>query len=277
MPSVCIAQKESEQCLAYSRTSHRRCRLCRLHGQKTCSTHKNYYKNWFANHQPWYRLSWLSDREVAEWKFQLQNGYVEVPEVHVRGLQPTFTEYYRFLVTYARVPVEWNTHCLQATLKNMLRTLFALNEGAIRRVKCLLNTPRDCIVVFQQLLYAWIQYLVEMRQETGVWIPYGTAYDILRDVLHGCDEWKQILFSSDFEKILTARATVLHVPGSLLNSVDTQYVQPLQADLLRNLKLHLKSLVYRRISPYHEELMQVTWHPKRVEAMLEAGIEPWDI
>lgn len=276
MPSSIVAQKESEQCLAYSRNNHRRCRLRRLYGQKTCSTHKNYYTNWFTNHQPWYRVTWLSERELAEWRFQLVRGHVEVPEVHVRGLQAQFVEYYRFLVTYARIPVEWNTACLNTSLTDTMRQMFANEEGAERDLQVFLNTPRDCIVVFQHLFYAWIQHLITLRRETGTWVPYATAYNVLRNSLHTCEEWRQVFYSVELEKIVTTRATILHVSGSLLGDVDILYIQPLQNDLLHNLKVFLKSSIRRRLEPYHEELMQVMWHPERVAAMLEAGEEPWD-
>jgi hypothetical protein len=277
MPSCIVAQKESEQCLAFSRNNHRRCRLRRLYGQRTCNTHKNYYPNWFTNHQPWYRVTWLSERELAEWQFQLARGYVDVPEVYVRGLQGAFVDYYRFLVTVARIPVEWNTICLDISLKTIVERMFTNEEGAEREIKVFLNTPRDCIVVFQHLFYIWIQHLITLRRETGGWIPYMTAYDILRNSLHTCEEWRQVLYSIELEKIVTRRATILHVPGSLLNNIDTLYIQPLQRDLLQNFKLVLRSNIRRRLALYHEELIQVTWHPNRVAAMLEAGEEPWDI
>ena len=271
-----MAQNTSEQCLAYSRNNHRRCRLRRLYGQKTCSTHKNYYRNWFINHKPWYRLTWLSERELAEWRFQLLQGHVEVPEVHVRGLQAPLVEYYRFLLTHARIPVEWNTVCLNTSLTDIMQRMFANEEGAERGLQLFLNTPRDCVVVFQHLFYVWIQHLIEVRRDTGIWISYATAYGVLRTLLHGCEEWRQVFYSCDIEKIVMARATILHVPGSILNTVDTLYIQPLQTDLLQNFKLYLRSVIRNRLAPYHEELMQVTWHPDRVAAMLEAGEEPWD-
>jgi hypothetical protein len=268
-----VALKDSEQCLAFSKSDHRRCRLRRLYGQKICTAHKNYYTNWFVLHPPWYRETWLSEREKKESIFQLKNGYVTVPEAHVRGLQGSFTEYYEFLVRYANIPVEWNIQCLNTCLALDLED----EQQPVSHLPLFLNTPRDCLFVFQQLLFLWIQRLVTHRQTTGDWLPYVTAFEKLRRLFTACDGWQQMLFSEDMKKVIQTRARILHVTGSILAEVDTLYIRPLQNDFLVMFKNEFKPLVRRRLAPFHEELMIVMWSTERVAAMLEAGIEPWDI
>jgi hypothetical protein len=147
--------------------------------------------------------------------------------------------------------------------------------GAEIELNLLLNTPEDAFAIFQQLLYSWVQYLVLHRQTSGQWIEYDTAVNVLQRCMSSSN-WKQLLFSFQLKTCIENRASILHVPGSLLAAVDTQYIQPLQTILYPQFTLQWKNAVKRRLEPFHEELMQVTWHPSRVEAMLEAGIEPWD-
>lgn len=273
MPSVSIALTDIDRCLAFSKADHRRCRLRRLYGEKTCNAHRNYYSNWFLFHQPWYRKAWLTERETKEYIFQLTNGYVRVPEVHVRGLQSSFTEYYEFLVRYAAVPVEWNTTCLHSCLALDLEN----PQETVSRLPTFLSTPGDCIVMFQNLLYLWIQQLVAYRQKTGSWLPYQTAFDYLRRCFTECGDWKKLLFTVDIEKVISKRARILHVAGSILSEVDTLYVIPFQKDFLPMFKAHFKGIVRQQLAPYHEELMIVMWSTERVAALLDAGIEPWDM
>lgn len=273
MPSSYVALQEADQCLAFSRNNHRRCRLRRLEGQKTCNTHKNYYKRWFVNHQPWYRITWLSQRELAEWKFQLSNGYVDIPESYVRSLNGSLSEYYRFLVQYAQVPVDWNRPCLTASIvidpQHPEQTTDAL--------RIFLNTPEDCAIVFKELLFRWIQTLIAYHQKNSIWLPYADALRILQTIITGCEDWQQLLFSQSIENELARRARIFHVAGSMLAHINITYVLPLQQDLPLAFKTFFKDAAKRRIAPFHEELIAAAWHPDRVSKWLEAGIEPCDM
>ena len=275
MPFI-VALCKQEQCLAFSRNDHRRCRLRRLYGQKTCSVHRNYYENWFSNHQPWYRIGWLSDREREEYKFQLSGGHLTIPEHHVRALQPTLGDYYRFLVQYANIPVQWNVNCLSDAILMSMRRLFQEVDGAEKEFAVFLNTPEDCLTVLQNMISAWVRIILQLRQEIGTWISYSKAYDHLCFIIQSSEGWRQLIFSTDMEKLVSTRASILHVAGSVLDTIDTLYLKPLQKDFLLMFKVHCKAGIRQRMNMLKEELMMVTWHPTKVAAMLEAGDDLWE-
>ncbi len=272
-----IAVYEQEQCLAFSRRDHRRCRLKKMQGQRTCKTHKHYYDDWFLRHPAWYRRSWLSQRELYEYSFQLSKRHVLVPEVHVRGLQPNFEEYYRFLVQQAAVPVSWNTHCLSSCLKHILKRLSQGDALAAHEVTVFLNGPEDCYMVLQCLLYSWVRVLIEHYQEHGSWISYEAAFSYLFACMTCSNAWLMLFHSLAVDTLFLQRATNLHVEGSLLHTVDVLYIQRLSKEYIPRFKHHCRQILKTRVNQFKEELMQVTWHPRRIEAYMNLGIDIWDM
>lgn len=272
-----VATDKKEQCLAFSQKDHRRCRLRRLYGEKTCYVHRKYYSDWFVNHQPWYRLAWLSEREKAEFTFQISQGHIYIPEHHVRQLQPNLEEYYRFLVKYAKIPVQWNMNCLTNSLLMTMKRMFQEVEGAENEITFYLNTANDCSLVLQELIDAWVRILVQIRQDSLAWMSYPTAYRYLSLLVQKNEQWRQIAFSGELEKWLVKKASIPHVAGSFLAMVDALYLRPLQEDFPKMFKEWCKKGIRQQMNHFKEELMQVTWHPDKVSAMLEAGEEPWDI
>jgi hypothetical protein len=67
---VHLGHTEQNKCQAYTH-KHRKCRLEVSDGERVCSIHKSYFKNWFINHPP------LEEKEFEEGKRRKQAEFLD--------------------------------------------------------------------------------------------------------------------------------------------------------------------------------------------------------
>ena len=149
-----IASDPSKQCLGFSSTDHRRCRLERVSNEYTCKVHKNYYLNWFEKHPGFLNHS-VTSREYNEYHFQIVNRHVHIPIHILKNLSEIYSDYYLFLITHTGYQGHVNMYCLDRLVQDAAQSLLYQMRIGIR------ISP-----------YKYIAYL----------IPLFTSYEAIKNI-----------------------------------------------------------------------------------------------
>ena len=97
------------QCTAFTKAGTR-CKKKSIN--KVCQYHQNYYENWIELHPP--PLGWrLQLDEKPEYKFQIENGHVQITQEYVKSFtEPEQSDYYEYLLHLPHIEIDVNTKML---------------------------------------------------------------------------------------------------------------------------------------------------------------------
>jgi len=274
------AKSEETRCLAFGQTDKRRCRLEKEYGEKTCHIHRNYYINWFKTHSPFTRIETLTERELAEYKFQLTNGHLLLPKEHVESLPTLYKEYYIFLLEHTKLSPSVN----RSLFGDILNRLFleGYDEGFMnstvfraridRCFKWALRDTLSCIYVFNAIvLFAYSFAIAVELGDSGY--TYTTLETFLDVVLLEYPEWRQLAFSNIPRSLWVDRQAVHEQTEyhPMYKEGVTQTLKPILNTALTLFQITHESALVERLRPYKEELIAQACHPRHLQRWLDSG------
>jgi hypothetical protein len=274
------AKSEETRCLAFGQTDVRRCRLERISGEKTCHIHRNYYRNWFKTHEPFYHIETLTERELAEYKFQLTNGHLLLPREHVETLPGIYKEYYIFLLEHTKLSPSVN----RSLFRNILNRLFlkGYEEGFMnstvfraridRCFKWALRDSLSCIYVFTAILDFVYSFALHV-EIGGSQYTYATLETFLDVVLLQYPEWRQLTYSNILHDLCADRQAIHERSGYLPIYIEgiTQTLKPILDTVLTLFQITHQSALIEHMRPHKEELIASACHPRHLQRWLDSG------
>lgn len=291
------AASDKSQCLGYSK-DHRRCRLERDADSKTCSIHRNYYRDWWTKtYRSYGNIDWASSRQRAEYEFQLRNGHTEVPDWYFARLRKGDRKEYLWLIQVAKCNPLRNLELFYYVILCMvdeLLTFYSLEKERIRVVvsefELLLQTPKCCQEAFSVLLFrtlfAYKHYNHLITDTRGHMFWYRTFTFV--------KSWTQLLKSSVLHECIAEFRNKLDTMGMtflvqedgvgwLEDGPTSGTVEKLRSVLDTVSNLVNNSMAERAIILRHNgqelkrELVAIAFAPERVARLLDAGYEIEDL
>lgn len=254
-----MAKTEKEQCTAFGGArGPRRCRLVARPGHTTCHIHRNYYRGWCESHQPADHWNDLTQRQQAEYSFQVSRGLVEIPAEQIMRLRLSQLDYYTLFMRYTDYSPTINMRCLTEYI-----FLHADNGGGIEEY--MLKDVDTCYIVFKSIILRSII----MRQDT----PAVTM--LSAEVFLSRPECRQLVFSAKLGTLFEFFKDIIQIyaPGRQelydlyeINKKDGV----VQSSLRRAFSVHAAT-IKKRCAVYKEDLIAAAWAPSRVEKWLERG------
>jgi hypothetical protein len=257
-----VATTEKVQCTAFGRRDRRRCRLERRSGCLTCEVHKRYYETWHANHLLFDRYH-MSKREREELEFQIQRGYVRIPEEWAARLY-TYgeREWYQFLLDHTDIHPLVNVSCFEHIVYAELFHNWSSRDYS--KMNKYIGHPESAVYVFRMILH-WSS----LMSHHG----FYSFLDLMKTYFEKLD-WRSILFSTgclaEFESALDdLRAAFPDFKGGW-DVMDSEH--PI-ARFLKKFHKKTADKVRLRCSIYKEELMAAAWAPRRIQRWLDMGYD----
>lgn len=144
------AKHPDSQCCAFTK-DHRRCRLTRSQGQKTCLIHRNYYYQWFDTmlfHKE--GLSWysLSRRQRYEIEFQLRHKHVILTESDVQSFtRNPYTLFPQKLIEWGAIDPFWIESVFQGIITTLFTNVFHEwpSQLAVDELQVFVNSLGPCL------------------------------------------------------------------------------------------------------------------------------------
>jgi hypothetical protein len=281
-----VAQTANEQCLGYSKKDHRRCRLQRRPGEKTCLIHKHYYTNWFNTHtvNEWRTAGKRCRSEIV---FQLRNRHV-VPPSHILARIPTHSlDVWNLFVQFSDEPISLNEECFHFAVKNIVKSLLILKHTGsdkyrdyiqtIRKsIDIYLKTPDDCKMVFLKILNC-IMTMLALQFETFR-VSIQTLRLVLRILFLKPNGWRQMVFSRELETLYSLeRSTHVIMWPDTYERVFVTKLDPAFSQVFEEMQNKHKQAIQTRVNILKEDLIAAALHPCRIEPLIEKyGIEVLD-
>lgn len=281
-----IAQDEQHQCLGYTKHTHRRCRLQRRQGEKTCLIHKHYYTNWFTTHtaDEWRTAGKRARQEI---EFQLQHRHV-VPPPHILADIPSHSlDVWNLFVTHSDESITLNRPCLEAALKYMIKSLFLLNHNGSelvrqtmqdnrKRLETYLKSPSDCQAVFRLVLQYCVRTCAFYFETMNVSSERIRA--VFRSVVLKPQGWRQLLFSNGLEDVYQdERAKYIQMWPDTFNLLFMNKIDPIWRQVHSEFTEKHRTYLRERTAIIKEELIAEVFHPRRIEPLImKYGIEVLD-
>ena len=273
MPSH-VADTEETRCLAFTK-DHRRCRLQREDESKTCPYHKDYFSRWLETHKGFHSVH-SSKREIEEYKFQITNNHVHIPESYVAELGRYYRGYYLFLLKHTGYFATVNTRVLSYSVKSHSWSIFSSknHRAAKEYYKELLPLFTDPTSIFVCFCILW-EEMVEMYR---FYKDDGQKFMSRFRHVFFSPAWRPILFNRDLWYVIQS----IWEDVAKKEEFQAQHINPTLRfkeewsrerfqDMLYEFTVHHQTKLKERIQPFKEELMAAAWHPNRVEKWLEAG------
>jgi hypothetical protein len=254
------------QCLGFCSKTHKRCRLERRQGQKTCQIHTNYYDAWTTKHPPFYHPDHISKRHLKEIIFQLQNHHVEVSQTFLSALAAPYYQYYALVMKYSDYPLSLNHRCFRTMMDEIPTSIchaanrnnFFLFFSRLVELGHCLKDPISCKTTFRFVLYKYICFFSEhnLSFDTGAYILQMTFE------LPG---WRFLLYWNGLDETLdTVWKLLPELPQSFWSK-----------DVFRQ---HLYMFHMYHANPirlingiFKEEAIQKVFHPDRIQRLLDKG------
>ena len=289
------AASNKSQCLGFSK-EHRRCRLERDGDSKTCSIHRNYYRDWWTTtYRSYGNMEWASPRQRKEYEFHLCNNYIQVPEWYFARLKKADRNEYLWLIRIAKCNPLRNRELFYYIITaavDELMTYYAYDqdraEKLAKEIQLLLQTSKCCQEAFSVLVFRILfvfknySYLISEYRHHRFW----------NTVFTNIQEWSQLLKSPKLHDCLAEFDNKLLTIGTnFLNEEDiggfqvegTGTVEHLRAAILDitrivndSMQVRLNNLRNRGLE-LKRELAAIAFAPERVARLLDAGYEIEDI
>lgn len=291
------AASDKCQCLAYSK-EHRRCRLERDGDSKTCSIHRNYYRDWWTTtYRSYGNIEWATSRQRAEYEFQLRNGHTEVPDWYFSRLKKADRREYIWLIQTANCNPLHNLELFYYVILivvDELLTFYKLDKDRmqlfIKEFEVLLQTPACCTEAFSVLLF---RVLFAFKHYKHV-ITESHSFTFWHHTFTFCSPWTQLLKSSVLHDCIAEFRNKLNTIGTAFlvqeepdpdweNAPEIGTVSELLAVLdevcnVVNNSMTERALILRNNSQeLKKELAAIAFAPTRVARLLDAGYEMEDL
>jgi len=275
-----LSKTSDNQCLAFGTKDVRRCRLECREGEKTCYVHRNYYKNWFLNHRPFISKYHITDRQVEEYKFQIQGGHIEISDAYLEKIIPIHYDYYIFLIKCTKKSPSLNPTALQNYLNATLQPIYLyplsiskykLKENVKECMRTVLFDLESCKIVFSCIISFAFQYMFytdlnRFNQHEYQWI--------LECLLLENFEWKYLLYSS-MTHVLYKDHCKLFIDKSsdqvFAKHIIDNYISPVVNNVLTLFTILYKTKLEDRVRVHKAEILEKAWHPRRLEHLLAIG------
>jgi hypothetical protein len=272
---------EELRCLAFGQTDKRQCRLDRRPGEKTCNIHRNYYTSWFKTHKPFLHRIHVTDRELAEYMFQLKGGHLLIPTDHIESLSESYQEYYMFLMEHTALSPSSNPTLLRASLSTLLykvykeqhRISWLFYETMDHYFKWALRDTLSCIHVFNEIVHFAYTYALDISLMISPSLSYTILQTVLERVFLKYPEWRQLNYSTLPQSICKFQHTEFEKSGYHSFHLDnvSQILIPILKNVVSLFKATHQSAVVERIRPYKEELIAQACHPRHLQRWLDSG------
>lgn len=287
------ATSEHTQCLGYSK-DHRRCRLERDANSKTCSIHRNYYRDWwYYTFRPFSTMEWASKRQKAEYEFQIQNDHVQVPERIIQDLRTSDLKLYRWFIRVAHIDPLLNRRCFIHNLSYPVDSLlmaYTISEERIQtcveEIRSMLVSPKCCEEAFSILVHRalanmkFFNYMISPERRVEFW----------DQIFSNIKEWTILLKSpayinclDEFEKKFSTIGTAFLNTENMEDDIDVLNVDEL-TQILNEFRHVVRLSLDSRCTILREKAMELqkefarrAFAPERVARLLEAGYEIEDI
>ena len=279
MPSQ-TARSPEEQCLAFTK-DHRRCRLQRDEGSKSCPYHKDYFLHWLETHRGFHHVI-SSKRHIEEYRFQICNKHVHIPESYIASLAINYQAYYEFLVKETGCSSLVNRRCLKYCIDNLSWTIFS--EKNLARTKRLFNSLAHLFTDVESILFCFTLFWKEMVEIFRFYEAEDAVYMKRFEQVFYSPVWRPIIFNAKLWYTIQTiweenqrRETEQSILMNRHFEFKEQWTRERFQDMLYEMTIFHQKKMKERVQPFKEDLMAAAWHPKRVEKWIDAyGIESMD-
>ena len=279
MPSQKAASPDV-QCLAFTK-DHRRCRLQREEGSKSCPYHKQYFSTWLETH-PGFQRGRSSKRVIEEYEFTISNRNIEIPESYVAEIDIMHSEYFMYLIDQTGYSAAINPRCLTycvsclawpmfmadslETTKQMFNSLAPLFTDVESTMICFIRLWKEIVETFRFYQKEDAAYMKRFRQVfySPVWRPIAFNRDLWYTI--------QTIWEENQAREERNRPHMSHVL-----QFKEQWSRERFQDMLYEMMAYHQKKIQSRIQPFKEELIAAVWHPRRIERWIDKhGIEVLD-
>jgi hypothetical protein len=263
----------AQQCLAFGK-DHRRCRLVREANSKTCRIHRKYYVDWLINHPTSIPFLDLTERQTAEYLFQIEGRYVEIPSWYLETVTPQQIIYFPILIKSTHHSPMINVR----VFANYIHLIYAkyTTEEMFKRIKHCMKDVESVLFILDGLIYEIMTHLPSpwmiSDTDTLVSVSYRQLQNMTQRPL-----WRQILFATeDIQECFDTNRKSLQVyfveNPELIPVFEEFFSESAIHNFCHDLYKYHISFIKARCAIYREELMSVAWHPDRIERWLNQGL-----
>jgi hypothetical protein len=255
-----VAKTGKTQCTAFGHRDKRRCRLERRDGELTCHIHKNYYKHWYERHRLFDRYQ-MSNREVEELEFQIQNHYVNIPANWITQLYtPGERAWYSFVMDNTDLSPVLNLECFQSLFYNTFFYNTVWNNADY--IRSYVRDVESCMFAFTMIL----QWSMQMSHG-GIYSCLDLA-SVYVDKL----DWKPILYSTQCMDVLKMLEPQIR---STFPQIEEDIEDPTHPFVLfiRTFLNRIARPIKKRCALYKEDLIAAVLSPRRIQRLLDMGYD----
>jgi hypothetical protein len=210
-------EKEIEtetRCTAYTKNRTR----CKKHTsgndkRKVCQYHQTYYDDWFATHPP--PNGWRLDLdEKEEYKFQIENGHVQITEDYVRSLNdPAQSDYYEYLLHLPHIDLNVNTRMIIYLFRSYLSQFSSINltlENLYTFFGNMFRNPTFCPGAFALRI---VYVLDEIPNRPSFMAPLSESrFREVFNCLLGCPYFKGLFYMNWKDQMVEKLPKSQHLP-----------------------------------------------------------------
>lgn len=282
-PEQIQLRKSAEtQCTAFT-SDHRRCRLEAVKEQGTvCKIHKNYYKDWLARNPPPPALRSIAKRKREEYEFQILNHHVVPPYDYIYSL-PGYAYLTDVFVLYCKAGAnpEWNKELfvlvIRQHLDNYLRQRYFPVDMSRKYLQddidAVCSTAKAMLVahsIVTNLLPTYLRHIENYPEEYRI-ASMSRLEEWIKSFLEAftsAQANQQVLYSVKLRSLYNAlKDTFEKIP--FLKGFYDRAIDP----YIQTMELASKTIAQVQTMKFKEELMMRCWHPSRVGALLQSGME----
>ena len=275
-----IAESPEKQCLAFTK-DHRRCRLQRDEGSKSCPYHKDYFLYWLETHGG-FQSSSSSKRLIEEYNFTISNRNIEIPESYIATMTIHYSEYYKYLIDQTGYSSTLNMTCLKYCVDAVAWPMFIATK--LETTKHEFNNLAPLFTDVESTLYCFQLLWKEIVETFRFYEKEDAAYmKRFRQVFYS-PVWRPLIFNKDLwytiqtiweENQLREQRTRNRMNPLL--QFKAEWSRERFQDMLYEMTTYHQKKMKERIQPFKEELMAAAWHPRRVEKWINMyGLESID-
>jgi hypothetical protein len=275
------AKSKETQCHAFGKTDVRRCRLECEPGKKTCQVHRNYYLYWFDTHPPFIDGDKpLTNRKYEEYRFQIQEGHVQITKEYLDSLPLNAFPYYAFILLHTDISPSISKRLLGSYMIELLKPAYSdtvetlsgpFKSSIEHALTLLLRDHKSCIYVFECIVKFVFKYTI---LEYAFGITNNALDYVLTVLLLNNPLWSQVLHSSLLQTIYAFECKTFkegYPEDSTYKQLLHTVIDPCMNPFLKLFHTIHKSRLEDTIRPIKEELIAEACHPKRLHFLLEKG------
>jgi hypothetical protein len=276
---------DDNRCHAFGHKDIRRCRLERLPEQKTCSIHKNYYKDWLLKNG---RSDWqlLTKRQQNEYVYQIENHLIDIPEYYIKNLNMFDTEYFTIIMKLTHNSPSLNLPCLKSCVRKYLFCYcnFPLDVNN-REEYCNTLEPYTKNVDSSFFTLSVISdFMIERCIHSNIHInsfhnAVLASYNPRMIPEMSYSYFRCLLFSNKLKKCFITDEIKKKVQTTapefieFYNEASLQETEnPINKLVATFNQIHSKE-IKKRCAIYKEELIKKVWHPSRIQKLLDMGYD----